>query len=134
MERDFDIEIGNILDRSKVPDWEFLNYYHERGKMYSKSLRYDWQTGKILLPNCWKSIVSNFSFLKISRLIEIGINHLPDDLTHEIMHKWLHENIDGYACDSWDNIDRVEGLTKYRFSSPASESFFDELSNMIDLI
>jgi hypothetical protein len=133
MERDFDIEIARILNKSEVPDLEFLDYHRYRGKMYSKSFRYNWQTGKVLLPNYWKFLISKFSFFKLSKLISITINRLPDDLTHEIMHKWLHENISDNACDLWENVDKIRGQTKYRFSSPDSPNFFERFTNIIDL-
>jgi hypothetical protein len=107
MERDFDIEIGN------------------KGKIY-KSLCYDFGTGKIFLFNNWKFLVKKWSFLK--DFLDTNLNHLPSDLSHEIMHKWLHENISDDACEKWDNIDKITGETKYRFSTPDSLNFFKRFS------
>jgi hypothetical protein len=90
MEKEFDIEI---------------NKYSLTGR-----LCYNKQTGKILLPNGWKSAAKKPSEDEL-------ISNLPDELTHEILHKWLYENIGDIECEAWDNLDKIAGSPKYVFSS-----------------
>lgn len=134
MEKDFVIEIGGVLNYSEVPNSQFSNYHYDKGKMYSKSLRYDWQTGKILLPNNWKFIIENLKKEAIDRMLTMGINQLQYDLSHEIMHKWLRENISDDACGLWENIDKIIGSKEYRFSNPDSPCFFESFSNVVNFL
>ena len=70
-------------------------------------LSYNWETGAIELPNYGVKItVSNED-----------IDSLFDNFTHEIMHKYIHENINGFACEKWDDIDKIPNTKVYRLSS-----------------
>ena len=122
LEKDFDIEIGKVLNWFEVPTLERPYYRHDKGKMYSDRLRYDWETGKILLPNSWKFVVEYYQNKKeiIDKLKSVGVQRLPYDLMHEIMHKYLRENVSEVACEKWDNIDKIIGSNDYKFSNPDS--------------
>jgi len=74
-------------------------------------LAYNWQTGKIELPNKKGMKVSN------SEALNLPSNEFIDDLIHEILHKWLHENVSATTCDTWDSIDKIPNHREYVYSS-----------------
>ena len=71
---------------------------------------YNVVSGNIKLPNL-KGLSFYYGCEQLKLLIQ--------SLTHEFMHKWLHENISYVAMLMWDNIDkkRLNEIEVYVYSA-----------------
>jgi hypothetical protein len=94
----------------------FLYYFVPKGERdfqvtiheeVASRLFYNWQTGAVELPNAGRKLSFN----------DVNFDELIDSFTHEILHKYLHENINGFTCERFDNIDKILGRKEYRISS-----------------
>lgn len=66
---------------------------------FCRRLLYNAISGNIKLPNFegGNVIIGNSSLF---------IQELTQSLTHEYIHKWLHENFNLLCCRQWDNVDK----------------------------
>jgi hypothetical protein len=94
----------------------FLHYFVPKGERdfqvtiqmeVASRFYYNWETGAIELPNSGRRLSINV----------MNFDMLIDSFTHEILHKYLHENINGFTCERLDNIDKIQGCKEYRISS-----------------
>lgn len=69
--------------------------------LFSRCLAYNIFSGNIHLPNLKGHNITGH--VPESR---IGLECLVQSLSHENMHKWLHENINHVAARQWDDVDK----------------------------